>query len=320
MVKLDLRKTPSSPDQINSPACLAGTAGRAANGFSSIDVSSDTSPSEKTFSPKVNSPLERTILRKSSKAVNEQSDDLKPILDAYHLAKKRLLFLDYDGTIVPFAPKPDQAKPAAETLSVIGKLSKDKLNTVIIISGRDERELDDWLGHLPVHLIAEHGTFEKRAGVWQPTVNIDESWKEQIRQIMQPFVQKTPGTLLEEKKSGLVFHYRNAFSRVNAAKIADELYRKLKPTVEKQGLHISHSSMVVEVRCGGADKGQAAQDLLASGNYDFVLCAGDSQTDEDMFNELKSKAFCIKVGVGKTAANYRVSSPEALLNFLEACA
>ena len=65
--KLDLRKARSSPDLSNSPACLAGTAGRAANGFSSIDVSSDTSPSDKTVFARTNSPQERTILRKSSK-------------------------------------------------------------------------------------------------------------------------------------------------------------------------------------------------------------------------------------------------------------
>jgi len=53
---LDLRKAPSSPDRIIS----------AANGFSSLDVSSDTSPSEKTVFARANSPWKLAILRKSS--------------------------------------------------------------------------------------------------------------------------------------------------------------------------------------------------------------------------------------------------------------
>lgn len=254
------------------------------------------------------------------KEENKQSEDLKPIFEAYHLAKNRLFLLDYDGTLVPFAPQPDQAKPTEKTLSVIKKLADDAHNTVIIISGRDKRELDTWLGHLPVQLIAEHGTFEKHDNKWYITINIDESWKEKIRFVIQSYVKKTPGTLLEEKKSALVFHYRNAFNQANARKIADELYQKLCPLAEELGLHILHSSMVVEVRCKGADKGKATQDLLASGKYDFVLCAGDSQTDEDMFTKLNNQAYCIKVGPGKTSATYRVNSPETLLKFLEACA
>jgi len=68
---LDIRKARSSPDLSNS----------AANGFSSFDVSTDTSSSDKTVFARVNSPLERTILRKSSikdrlEFRNEKSTDL----------------------------------------------------------------------------------------------------------------------------------------------------------------------------------------------------------------------------------------------------
>lgn len=255
-----------------------------------------------------------------TKEKNKQPDGLKPILNAYRSSKNRLLLLDYDGTLVPFAPQPDQAKPAAKTLSVISKIADDKRNTVIIISGRDKRELDAWLGHLPVQLIAEHGTFEKRTGIWQATISIDESWKEQVRSIMQARIRELSGSLLEEKKSALVFHYRNAPNQEKALKIANLLYKELCPVAEELGLHILHSSMVVEVRCKGADKGQSMQNILASGNYDFVLCAGDSQTDEDMFNKLPQNAYGIKVGSGKTAANYHIPSPEDFIDFLEACA
>jgi len=254
------------------------------------------------------------------KEENKQSDDLKPILDAYRLASKRLLLLDYDGTLAPYAPRPEQAKPTGQTLAVIKKLANDSRNTVIIISGRQRDVLDEWLGHLPVQLIAEHGAFEKYDGTWQTIISLGQNWKEKIRSVMQPYINKTLGTLLEEKDTALVFHYRDATDPKKAKITADTLFDKLKPIANKLGLHISHASMTIEVREEGADKGQAALNSLALDNYDFVLCAGDSQTDEDMFTKLSQKAFCIKVGPEKTAATHRVKSPEALLNFLEVCA
>ena len=133
---------------------------------------------------------------------------------------------------------------------------------------------------------------------------------------MQPYVHALPGSLLEEKKTALVYHYRNAVNQANARDTANLLFQKLRPLVAQLGLHTTHDSMAIEIRRSGADKGQAALASLDLGNYDFVLCAGDSATDEDMFTKLAGRAFCIKIGFGKTAATYRVKSPEAFVDLL----
>lgn len=238
------------------------------------------------------------------------------ILEAYRPANKRLLLLDYDGTLAPFALRPEQAKPSARTLSVIKKLAADVHNTVTIISGRDMNVLDAWLGYLPVQFVAEHGAFEKRDGTWQTTINLDPIWKEKVLPIMLSYVQALPGSLLEEKETALVYHYRNAVNQANARNTADSLFQKLRPLVAQLGLYTTHDSMAIEIRRSGTDKGQAALVSLALGSYDFVLCAGDSVTDEDMFTKLAGRAFCIKVGSEKTAATYRVKNPEAFIDLL----
>lgn len=251
-----------------------------------------------------------------AKASNEQSTPLTSIFDAYRSANERLLLLDYDGTLVPFAARPEQAKPSAQTLGVITKLATDTHNTVIIISGRDQNVLDIWLGHLPVQFVAEHGAFEKRGGTWRSTSNLNPAWKEKVRPIMQSYVRTIPGSLLEEKQTALVYHYRDAANRVSARSAANTLLQKLRPLVTELDLHASHDNMTIEIRRSGTDKGQAALAGLALGNYDFVMCAGDSETDEDMFTELADLAFCIKIGSGKTAASYWIKSPEVFIDFL----
>ncbi len=63
---LDLCKTPPSPDRILS----------ATNGFSSLNVATATSPSDKTVFARDNSLWERTILRKSSIATSREDRPL----------------------------------------------------------------------------------------------------------------------------------------------------------------------------------------------------------------------------------------------------
>ena len=117
---------------------------------------------------------------------------LTDILPAYRQARKRLLLLDYDGTLAPFVRDPSNAKPSDRVLSVLQRLTEDKRNTVAVISGREKKVLDDWLGHLRVKLIAEHGAFEKYGKEWQNVIRVNPSWKEVIRPIIHSFLPKIP--------------------------------------------------------------------------------------------------------------------------------
>ena len=73
---------------------------------------------------------------------------------AYHAAESRLLLLDYDGTLVPFARRPQQARPGQALLNLLTRLSADPRTTLVIISGRQRAVLDEWFGTLPIGLVA----------------------------------------------------------------------------------------------------------------------------------------------------------------------
>jgi trehalose 6-phosphate synthase/phosphatase len=123
--------------------------------------------------------------------------------------KERVLFLDYDGTLTGFRDTPNQAKPDTELYYLLESLSAKKGNTVVIISGRDKDILDEWFGKMNLTLIAEHGVWVKSAdSEWQMTEPLDSTWKSTIRSALDFYVDRTPGSFIEEKNFSLVWHYR----------------------------------------------------------------------------------------------------------------
>lgn len=60
----------------------------------------------------------------------------------WHRAQKRLLLLDYDGTLVPQSNI--NSRPTEEVLQVLQALCADAHNSVYIISGRRKSELGEW--------------------------------------------------------------------------------------------------------------------------------------------------------------------------------
>src|ERR1051325_10754892 len=100
--------------------------------------------------------------RLSAKILNQTTRE--KIINHFQQAELRTLFLDYDGTLVPYADHPAKAQPGKELLSMLDNLSRLKSIHVIIVSGRDKRSLERWFGHLPVSMVAEHGIFIKERG------------------------------------------------------------------------------------------------------------------------------------------------------------
>jgi trehalose 6-phosphate synthase/phosphatase len=239
------------------------------------------------------------------------------VLPAYVKARQRLFLLDYDGTLAQLAPLPELAKPTPKLLALLARLTADADNTVVIVSGRPRQTLDDWLGDLPVNLIAEHGFFTKKVGQdWQSAKPEEQTWKEGVRTLMEQTAHTVPGSFVEEKSSALVWHYRQATEEDIGTK-AELLISKLQPLAKANDLVAVPGHMIVEVRVGGVNKGLALKPWLADQTWDFILAAGDDATDEDIFAALPASAFAIKVGPGESKADLRVSSPTDLLDLLD---
>ncbi|WP_017812977.1 MULTISPECIES: bifunctional alpha,alpha-trehalose-phosphate synthase (UDP-forming)/trehalose-phosphatase [Paenibacillus] len=227
---------------------------------------------------------------------------------AYVESSKRVLFLDYDGTLVGFKPTPDQAKPDEELREILKDLCADKRNTVVIITGRDRDVIEKWLGDLDLHIIASHGLWLREpGGEWRMTMSVDNDWKESIRHVLEMYTDRTPGSLIEEKEYSLAWHYRQCEPEIGALK-RNELREALLSITQSMSLGILEGNKVLEIKDTRMNKGHGAHQMMQGKDYDFIFGVGDDHTDEDLFDALPEDAFSIKVGAGNTHANYRLQS------------
>lgn len=232
----------------------------------------------------------------------------------YNASKRRLIMLDYDGTLAAFRRDPEKASPTTELKNMLRKLCDDERNTVVINSGRDHRTLDKWLGDLPLSFAAEHGAFYKENGVWHENVE-PQAWDERLMSILREFEDKTPNSRLEVKATAVAWHYRKVDNWIGMFR-AQQLMHALIPICSQNNLQIMRGNKIVEVKPTEYSKGSEVQRILNQRSYDFILAIGDDVTDEDMFRALPKEAVTIKVGYACDDARYNLLEQKDVLPFL----
>jgi len=246
------------------------------------------------------------------------STRLSKLQSNYHIASKRLLLLDYDGTLQPHTDHYSHSKPTKRLQDLLDSLASDPKNEVVLISGRSQNDLEEWFGSSRINLIAEHGALIKSAGRknWHETVKSGRRWKKTMLPVLRTYTELTPKASIEEKQYSLVWHYRQS-PPFAAQKNLQILHRVLRPLTRQHGLELFNGSKILEIKDPGINKGNAVHRWLRR-EHDFVLAIGDDFTDEDMFAAVPPSAVSIKVGRGRTIADYRVSSTEEVIELLKA--
>jgi trehalose 6-phosphate synthase/phosphatase len=241
---------------------------------------------------------------------------LKKIGADYQKAKSRLIFLDYDGTLVGFHPNPEDSKPDNELKDILSRLTTDKKNKVVVISGRGRQTLEKWLEGFDLEIVAEHGAWIKRKGKpFKTLVDLSDSWKTEIMNLLEGYVNRTPGSFVETKDYSLVWHYRKAETGLGEVRTR-ELTSHLKYITADKDLQVLEGDMVVEIKNSEINKGKGAQVLLKEYKADFIMACGDDWTDEDTFKVLPDQSYSIKVGSSASAAKFSVPTFESIRTLL----
>ncbi|KAI9696637.1 MAG: threalose-6-phosphate phosphatase [Bogoriella megaspora] len=264
--------------------------------------------------------------------------DRAKILAQYRTAKKRLFMFDYDGTLTPIVKDPQSAIPSDRVIRTIKALAADPKNSVWIISGRDQAFLDEWMGHISeLGLSAEHGSFMRKPGRedWEDlTKEIDMGWRERVLEVFQEWTERTQGSFIERKKIALTWHYRRADPEYGAYQ-ARECQKYLNREVAKfWPVEVMAGKANLEVRPKLVNKGEIAKRLVQEmisgeggterGSPDFLLCAGDDNTDEDMFRSLSlsrlpsEHIWTVTVGASskQTLANWHLLEPADVVSVI----
>src|SRR2546428_288531 len=234
----------------------------------------------------------------------------------YTSSEKRILFLDYDGTLSPFRERPETAVPGAILLATLNSLAEDPRNNLVIVSGRHRDLLHKWFGPLSIGIVAEHGAWiREKDKDWLPAIKVESDWKEKVRPILRSYEDRLPGSFAEETEFSLVWHYRAAdpeLASVRSKELADELGY----FTENTELQVLQDSKSIEVRNVGIDKGMAAKLLLSEKTLGFVLAVGDDLADEELFKVLPEKSYSIKVGLAKSYAKFNLKNHRDVIQLL----
>ena len=243
------------------------------------------------------------------------NEEQTALVDTFKNASKRLIILDYDGTLMNFHPDPTAVVPDEDLINLLTALHKMPENTVVVSSGRDKATLEEWLGSVGLDFAAEHGVWVKKDDGWKISAGIGNAWKNQIRTVLEGIVERTPGSFIEEKEFSVAWHYRKTDKDLGEKRVRE--YRDvLSYLTSNLDLQVLEGNKVVEIKNAGVNKGKAIVNWLNEENYDFIMAIGDDHTDEDTFKALPEAAYTIKVGMANTAARFQLVSVEDVRGLL----
>jgi trehalose 6-phosphate phosphatase len=223
------------------------------------------------------------------------------------------LLLDFDGTLVEIAERPDAIVVDARLTSLIDRLSAALPGRVAIVSGRALDEIDRLIGAGSLAIGGSHGV-ELRLPDGRRSGPRPPAGLAQVVAAMRELQAVHPLLVVEEKPFGAALHYRTAPEAEAACRsLAAEL-------AGRDGWALQEGKMVAEVRAAGQDKGAALRTLMREppmlGTVPVFI--GDDHTDETAFaaaTELGGAG--ILVGPPRpTAALYRLDDVSAVRAWL----
>lgn len=228
------------------------------------------------------------------------------------------LLLDYDGTLVPFASSPDRASPDSDLLTLLASLAAAPHIDLHLVSGRSFETIDPWFRHLPAGLWAEHGARFRpgSASGWESAVPDAVDWMPKARAVLEESADRTPGAIVEQKASGMAWHYRMVEPALAARRLVG-LRQTLAALLRDAPVDLLEGHMVLELRPRGVSKGNVVREIARrTASLHRIIAIGDDNTDEEMFAALPAGSVAIRVGGGTTRAAYRLADPPAVRRFL----
>jgi trehalose 6-phosphate synthase/phosphatase len=243
-------------------------------------------------------------------------DELRRAVARMREADRLVLLLDYDGTLVPFAPLPELASPDSGLVELLGALATRPRTAVHVMSGRPRETLERWLGTLPIGLHAEHGLWSRAPNVteWIARGEAPGEWRERVRAIIEQFAVRTPGSLVEEKTGSIAWHYRMADPELGTQQ-ASELRLHLAELLRQSPFEVLVGEKVVEVRPRGVSKSAILRDLPEDS---LIVALGDDRTDEELFAALPMGGLAVHVGPSPSRAALRLAGVAEARRLLEA--
>lgn len=237
-------------------------------------------------------------------------------------AARLLVCLDYDGTLVPIAARPEDARPTSTVFRLVSQLVQAPDIEVAIVSGRPLATLRALLPIPGVSYVGTHG-LEVCTGTGEFLSFLPpgafSTILTQLRMQAENLITDVPGVFVENKGQAFALHYRLAQPEIERQLVAEFLSLVRGYQGKGIALEVLQGKKVLEVHPVGVNKGKAVQFLLQSYDHTILpLYIGDDATDENAFRVLNKRGVTILVAdpPRRTSAQYLLRNPEEVWHFL----
>ncbi|MEE4350138.1 MAG: trehalose-phosphatase [Pacificimonas sp.] len=223
------------------------------------------------------------------------------------------LFLDFDGTLVEIAAKPDAIRVTDGLATRLENLSAAVGGRLALISGRFLSDIERHLGPVQVARAGSHGA-DLRDAKGEPVGSAPEPMPASLLETIKAFAAHEEGVLVEDKPHGTGLHYRaRPEMKAQVEAFADTL-------AAQHDLGIKRGKMVVELMARRANKAEAVRTFMTREPFTghTPVFVGDDVTDEDGFRAAKALGgFGILVGAPReTEAAYRLPTVDEVHGWL----
>lgn len=233
-------------------------------------------------------------------------------------ARTRALFLDFDGTLAPFAEDRHKAYPLEGVPALLDRINDSPGTSLVIVSGRPVSEIQRLLDRDTIPIVGTHGFEYFRPGhgikIWDLSPE-----RTKVLDLAEIAGQRIAGEDRVERKVATVALHTRGLPVEDSALDIQAFESEIKLLIEPGDFEIRRFDGGTELRALGRDKGAAVSELITrTADVDFVVYVGDDDTDEDAFRALPEFGIGIKVGSPgvATAAQGRLSTCEAVRQFL----
>jgi trehalose-phosphatase len=247
--------------------------------------------------------------------------DLHAFFDRLGEARDCVLLSDYDGTLAPFHEKPQCARPWPAAVAAIEALMEQRTTRVVIVSGRELKELvpllpfrrrpEIWGAHGWQRLLPDGRLVERETGN-AARQKLDEAAR-------QARAWERNGARFEAKPASVALHWRG-LSPAAADRIRAAALQAWQPHADGGAVELLEFDGGLELRALGHNKHDAVKTVLSETPGGSVAAyLGDDATDEDAFAAVKPRGLAVLVrGEARpTRADLWIQPPDGLVAFLE---
>jgi len=227
------------------------------------------------------------------------------------------LFLDFDGTIVEIAARPDDVRVPDGLGAQLRDVSWGLNGALAVISGRSIATVDHYLGAAVQCVAGIHGAERRTSRGHINHAVLDPSAIQHVRSRLNDFGRAHPNILIEDKGLSVAVHFREAPDLAAACqRLVDACVADSHGRLERQD-----GKMVTELKPAGITKVDALLHFMNEAPFAGrrPVFVGDDLTDESAFVAVsKTNGFGVIVGDrSPTAATARLSSVTALHHWLQ---